>query len=84
MGVPFSEISSVDSYLPFCQASMRYPLLLFDVSKIDSHLFSWTDPDRPHSDYDLTRDLNKIIDPTEIQAKHLFAQVKHWPPSSQS
>ena len=84
MNIPFSENKSVDAYLPFSSCSLRYPLLLFDVSKVDPYLFSWTDPDRPHSHYDVTKDLTDILDQSEIKATHLFAEVRHWPPKKQS
>eukprot|EP00977_Amphora_coffeiformis_P002720 scaffold521_cov167-Amphora_coffeaeformis.AAC.11 len=77
----FSEIKAVDAYLPFHEQSMGYPLLLFDVSGVDPQLFSWTDPDQPHSHYDVTKDVSKVMSESEIQATHLFAQVKHWPHS---
>lgn len=79
METHFSEIKAVDSYLPFYGQSMGYPLLLFDVSGIDPHLFSWTDPDRAHAHYDVTKDVPMVMAANEIRATHLFAQVKHWP-----
>ena len=84
MNIAFSENKSVDAYLPFSTCSLRYPLLLFDVSKVDPYLFSWTDPDRPHSHYDVTKDLTDILDGSEIKATHLFAKVRHWPPQKGS
>eukprot|EP00934_Nitzschia_sp_Nitz4_P005694 Nitzschia sp. Nitz4//scaffold351_size16537//12557//15992//NITZ4_008854-RA/size16537-augustus-gene-0.2-mRNA-1//1//CDS//3329548890//5684//frame0 len=79
-GTNFSQVKSIDTYLPSYQPQMGYPLLLTDVSKIDPALFSWTDPDKPHLDYDITRDLRDIVSgPEEVQKTNLFSKVQHWP-----
>ncbi len=79
MGIPFSEVKAIDTFIPSCPASFGYPYLLCDVSKIDPSLFSWTDPDRPHGHYDVTQDIYEILGDSQFNAKHLFAQVRHWP-----
>lgn len=81
MGINYSSVKSIDTYVPSYKRSFGYPLLLCDVSEIDPNLFSWTDPERPHSHYDITKDISKIVDPNKVRKTHVFGKVKHWPPS---
>ena len=77
----YSTLQSRDSYVPQKKSSFfAYPLLLCDLKDIDPSLFSWHDPDKPHSHYSVYEDIKEIVDPSEVQVKHVFSDVKHWPP----
>jgi hypothetical protein len=39
-----------------------------------------SDPDRPYSYYDLTKDAEKLLRGMPLQAENGFSKVKHWPP----
>jgi hypothetical protein len=79
--VPFSKSESIDSYMPQVQSSLiPYPLLLCDIKDVDTKLFNWTDPERPHSYYDVTQDVKQLTREADA-ASRLFSRVKHWPPS---
>ena len=39
-----------------------------------------SDPDRPYSYYDLTKDVEKLLRGMPLQAEKGFSIVKHWPP----
>ena len=81
MGIPFSDVDAIDSYVPQVTSPiLAYPLLLCDVKKVDVALFNWTDPERPHSYYDITKDAKKIVGDTTL-SEHLFANCTHWPPN---
>jgi uncharacterized membrane protein YqjE len=81
MKVPFSKIESIDSYMPQVQSSLiPYPLLLCDIKDVGTKLFNWTDPERPHSYYDVTQDVKQLTREADA-ASRLFSRVKHWPPS---
>ena len=81
MGIPFSQVDAIDSYVPQVTSPvLAYPLLLCDTKKIDISLFNWTDPERPHSYYDITKDAQKIVGDATL-ADHLFAKCTHWPPN---
>lgn len=84
MGVSFSSIKSIDTYVPFFQPTHGYPFLLCDVSEIDPNLFSWTDPDKPHEAYDVTKDIVKVVGDEYKPKAYLFAQVKYWKPPAKA
>mmetsp|Transcript_40564 Transcript_40564/g.62421 ORF Transcript_40564/g.62421 Transcript_40564/m.62421 type:complete len:1082 (-) Transcript_40564:80-3325(-) len=77
----YSTLQSIDSYVPQKKSPLfAYPLLLCDLKDIDPNLFSWRDPDKPHSEYSIFEDIKDIIDLSEVNVKHVFSDVKHWPP----
>jgi hypothetical protein len=54
------------------------------IDRIDTELLEWTDPDRPHTFYDLTKDADVLLRGTDVSSKVVFSQIAHWPPQSQS
>lgn len=40
----------------------------------------WTDPDKPHSFYDLTKDAEVLLRGKEFGNNVVFSQIAHWPP----
>ena len=76
-GVGFSDVPTIASYIPQVPSELfAYPLLLVDTKGVDSHLFDWQDPDKPHSHYDVTQDLETIMGRTGFA--DAFAKVAHW------
>lgn len=81
-GQPFSELDSKATYIPEVNSlSFAYPLLAAaNLDAIDEDLFEWTDPDRPHAYYDLTKDAEVLLQGTDVSSKVVFSQVAHYPP----
>lgn len=79
--INFSDVPSISSYVPQVESVVfSYPLLACNVDKVDKELLDWTDPDRPHSFYDLTKDADVLLRGTDVSAKTVFSQISHWPP----
>lgn len=57
-----------------------YPLFACNIDGIDADLMDWTDPDRPHGYYDLTKDADDLLEGTDISTKMVFSTLSHWPP----
>jgi hypothetical protein len=57
-----------------------YPLLACDVEGLDTELFDWKDPDRPHSYYDLTEDADELVGGISVREKLVFSIISHAPP----
>ena len=80
-GINFSDVPSINSYVPEVESPVfSYPLLACHIDNIDKDLLEWTDPDRPHSFYDLTRDAEVLLRGTDVSSKVVFSQIAHWPP----
>jgi hypothetical protein len=85
MGINFSDVPSISSYIPEVQSPViSYPLLACHIDRIDTALLEWTDPDRPHAFYDLTKDADVLLRGTDVSSKVVFSQIAHWPPTSKS
>lgn len=81
-GINFSDVPSISAYVPQVESSVfSYPLLACRVDNIDDNLLDWTDPDRPYSFYDLTRDAEALLSGTDVSSKVVFSQIVHWPPT---
>jgi hypothetical protein len=81
MGINFSDVPSISSYIPEVQSPViSYPLLACHIDRIDTELLEWTDPDRPHAFYDLTKDADVLLRGTDVSSKVVFSQIAHWPP----
>jgi hypothetical protein len=80
-GINFSKVPTISAYIPQVQSTVfSYPLLACNIDRIDSDLLDWTDPDRPFSFYDLTKDAEVLLRGTDVSSKNVFSQVVHWPP----
>jgi len=80
-GINFSDVPSISSYVPQVESQVfSYPLLACSVDKIDVELLEWTDPDRPHSFYDLTKDAEFLLRGTDVSSIQVFSQIYHYPP----
>lgn len=81
MGINFSDVPSINSYIPQINSPVfSYPLLACNIDNIDKDLLDWTDPDRSHSYYDLTRDAAVLLRGQEFGKNIVFSQVAHFPP----
>jgi hypothetical protein len=79
--INFSDVPSICSYIPEVASPVfSYPLLACNVDNIDKELLEWTDPDRPHSFYDLTKDAEVLLRGTDVSSKSVFSTVAHFPP----
>ena len=84
MGINFSDVPSISTYIPEVQSPViSYPLLACHIDRIDKELLEWTDPDRPHTFYDLTKDADVLLRGTDVSSKVVFSQIAHWPPQEQ-
>jgi hypothetical protein len=80
-GVNFSNVPSISTYVPQVDSPVyAYPLLACNVDGIDPELMDWTDPDRPYSFYDLTKDAEVLLKGMDVSQKVVFSQIVHWPP----
>ena len=72
---------SINTYVPQVASTVfSYPLFACNIDGIDEDLFDWTDPDRPHSYYDLTKDAEEVLRGLDISHKHVFSTLHHFPP----
>jgi len=85
MNVNFSEVKSIDSFIPQINSShFVNPLIACSLEGIDEGLMSWTDPEKPYEYYNLTKDADKIFEGTKYSpAPQAFSKVMHWPPSNE-
>jgi hypothetical protein len=82
MGIDFSDVPSMSIYVPQVSTTVfSYPLLAANIDNIDCELLEWTDPDRPHSYYDLTKDAEVLLRGKEFGDNIVFSQIAHWPPA---
>lgn len=81
MNINFSDVPSMSSYVPQVNSHIfSYPLLASNIDNIDTNLLDWTDPDRKHSFYDLTKDAEVLLRGKEFGNNVVFSQIAHWPP----
>lgn len=79
--INFSDVPSISTYVPQVTSNVfSYPLLACNIKGIDTNLFEWTDPDRPHSYYDLTKDADELLEGTDISSRTVFSTIRHYPP----
>lgn len=83
MGENFSQLSSIDSFIPEKRSNFfAYPLVLCQIDDdFDVNLFSWIDPDHPdYKYYSLYEDVKDIVsDLSEVKIDTLFSDVQYWP-----
>ena len=80
-GIPFSGVKSISTYVPQVTSNVHsYPLLACNTDGIDTEIFDWTDPSRPHAYYDLTKDCEELIGKTTLDVGHPFSILSHEPP----
>lgn len=80
-GIHFSDVRGISAFIPQVESKVySYPLLACDVHGLDDELFDWTDPDRPHTYYDLTEDADELIGDISVREKLVFSIVSHEPP----
>lgn len=73
------------SYIPQALSDhFTHPLLAVNIDELGVNLFDWTDPDRSHSYYDLTRDAEQLLGGNEDLCYRAFSRVRHWPPHPSS
>ena len=83
-GIHFSDVKSISAYIPQVESPVYpYPLLACSIEGIDKDILDWTDPDRPHEFYDLTKDAAFLLKGLDVSSKMVFSQVAHWPPTKQ-
>lgn len=81
--INFSDVASISSYVPQVVSSVfSYPLLACSIDNIDEYLLEWTDPDKPYTFYDLTKDAKVLLRGTDVSEKKVFSQIAHYPPET--
>lgn len=77
-GISFSQVET-DAYVPQVHSSMfPHPLIACDSRDLAEHLFGWTDIDRSHTYYDLTKDVDFLC--ADIgHNENIFSRLEHWP-----
>jgi len=82
--IDFSTVPAIDTYIPQIGSPyFNHPLLACVSEGIDENLFNWSDPDKPRSYYDLSKDAEDFMKEKgglKNKERHIFAVVKHWPP----
>ena len=85
MCIPFSEVTSISAYVPQVDSPVySYPLLACNIDGIDPDLLDWTDPDRPYSFYDLTKDAEVLLKGVDVSSNVTFSQIVHYPPEGKA
>lgn len=80
-GIPFSSVDSISAYVPQVESPVySYPLLACNIDGIDPELLDWTDPDRPYSFYDLTKDAEVLLKGMDVSSNVTFSRIVHYPP----
>jgi hypothetical protein len=64
----------------FCDLLLFSILIPVDKLSLTCFCAVRTDPDRPYSFYDLSRDSQKLLSGMEVQENVGFTRVAHWPP----
>ena len=78
--IPFSSVPSITTYIPEVESPIfPYPLLACNIDNTDSDLLAWTDPDRTHAYYDLTKDAEVLLRGQDVSSKVVFSQIAHYP-----
>jgi len=79
-GIRFSKVQSISAYIPQVSSTIfSFPLLACPVDNLDPELYDWTDPDRPHSYYDLTKDADELIGDQASNRDKNFSIISHVP-----
>lgn len=55
-----------------------------NIDRVDESIFDWSDSERSHSYYDLTRDAEQLMKGNEDICQRSFSQIRHWPPGGDS
>jgi hypothetical protein len=81
-GINFSDLASKSVYVPEVRSpAFAYPLVaVTGLDSVDKDLLEWTDHDRPHVFYDLTKDAEVLLRGTDVSSKVVFSTMAHWPP----
>ena len=80
-GESFSQVETISSYIPQVASDhFTHPLLAVNIDYVDESIFDWSDPERSHSYYDLTRDAEQLLKGSEDVCHRAFSQIRHWPP----
>jgi len=80
-GQDFSEVECMSSYIPQVNSNrFPHPLLAVNIDHVGVQLFDWSDPEKSHSYYDMTRDAEQLLKGDEDMCQSAFAQIRHWPP----
>jgi len=58
--------------------------LAVNIDRVDESIFDWSDSERSHSYYDLTRDAEQLMKDNEDICHRSFSQIRHWPPGGDS
>ena len=57
--------------------------VLVNIDHVDESIFDWSDHERSHSYYDMTRDAEQLMPKGNEDICHkAFGQIRHWPPNS--
>lgn len=84
-GRSFSQVKAISTYVPQVHSNLfTHPLLAVNIDRIDESTFDWSDPERSHSYYDLTRDAEQLMKDDEDMCHRSFGQIRHWPPGGDS
>ncbi|KAL7436768.1 hypothetical protein ACHAXH_007776 [Discostella pseudostelligera] len=80
-GIPYSQVGTISTYAPQVTSDrFAHPLLAVNIDNVDESLLDWSDPNRSHSFYDLTRDAEQLMKGREDMCHGAFGQIRHWPP----
>ncbi len=78
-------MKAISSYVPQVHSDLfTHPLLAVNIDRVDESIFDWSDPERSHSYYDLTRDAEQLMKDNEDVCYGSFSQIRHWPPGEDS
>mmetsp|Transcript_24108 Transcript_24108/g.35726 ORF Transcript_24108/g.35726 Transcript_24108/m.35726 type:complete len:1034 (-) Transcript_24108:246-3347(-) len=79
-GINFGDVDSKAAYVPQVYSNVfSFPLLACDASSLDAEAFDWTDPNRPHGYYDLTKDAAELITEDSTRHEHVFSKISYVP-----
>ena len=77
----------MSAYIPQVSSdSIAYPLIACNVDEIkECGLFEWEDPRRTYEYYDITKDVDRLLDFDGVEkTRILFSKMVHWPFQSSS
>ena len=86
--IDFSKVDGISCYIPQVVSSeFSYPLVASCVDEMDTDLFEWKDPDKPHHFYNIMQDAKEILfgkDSDKDLPPNVFSKVYHYPPKIES
>ena len=86
--INFSSNQDISCYIPqFVSKEFSYPLIASCVDGVDTGLFEWKDPDKPHEFYNIIQDAKEIAfgaDDNKELPTNAFSRVYHYPPNIES